>query len=634
MPGMGSNLQTNNPVVVSAFHTELLHQLVVILLVLAVLSLIWNLLRTARYGRFSSSMRAPTSASGAPAGEGGDSPAATLQPEPVARKVLRFAFGAFWILDGVLQLQSAMPLGLPTGVLQPSASSSPSWVSSVVNLGVTIWTKHPVQAAASVVWIQVGVGALLLLAPRGGLSRLAGAASVAWGLVVWVFGEGFGGVFAHGSSWMFGLPGAVLFYCAAGALIALPERVWSTPALGRWTLRSIGVFLLGMAVLQAWPGRGFWQGSVAGHDTGSLTAMVQQMATTSQPSIFSSILRDFAAFDASHGWAVNLFVVVALAAIGAGFCVASERVARYATYAAVVVFLADWLLVEDLGFFGGVGTDPNSMVPLLTLAVSGYLAMVRVPAAAPAEQSLAEQGAQNAQAKADELVGAPDTPWWGSVSPQYLTRAIAAAAAFAIVLVGAVPMASAAVNPNADPILAVAADGTPNSVNTPAPPFSLVDQSGDPVTLSDLRGRIVVLTFLDPVCTSDCPVIAKEFRQSDQMLGSDARKVVFVAVVANPLYRARPFLLAFDRQEGLQGVSNWLYLTGSVAQLDRVWDRYGVVAEVEPAGAMVAHSEIAYLIDSRGRTREVLSSEPANGLSAASSYSVYLDQAIEQVLHR
>ena len=81
-----------------------------------------------------------------------------------------------------------------------------------------------------------------------------------WGLVVWVFGESFGGVFAPGLTWLFGAPGAVLVYVVAGALIALPERVWRDPRLGQAILSGLGLFLVAMAVLQAWPGRGFWQG--------------------------------------------------------------------------------------------------------------------------------------------------------------------------------------------------------------------------------------------------------------------------------------------------------------------------------------------------------------------------------------
>ena len=105
-------------------------------------------------------------------------------------------------------------------------------------------------------WIQVGIGLWLLVAPRGRWSRFGGVASVGWGLVVWAFGEAFGGIFAPGATWLFGAPGAVLFDRAAGILIALPERAYATARLGRIVLALGGVFLIGMAVLQAWPGRG------------------------------------------------------------------------------------------------------------------------------------------------------------------------------------------------------------------------------------------------------------------------------------------------------------------------------------------------------------------------------------------
>ena len=101
------------------------------------------------------------------------------------------------------------------------------------------------QAAAASVWIQIGIGLWLLIVPRGRWSRLGGLASLGWGLVVWVFGEAFGGIFAPGLTWLFGAPGAVLFYCAAGALIALPERVWATARPGRIVLRVLGVFFVG-----------------------------------------------------------------------------------------------------------------------------------------------------------------------------------------------------------------------------------------------------------------------------------------------------------------------------------------------------------------------------------------------------
>jgi cytochrome oxidase Cu insertion factor (SCO1/SenC/PrrC family) len=211
---------------------------------------------------------------------------------------------------------------------------------------------------------------------------------------------------------------------------------------------------------------------------------------------------------------------------------------------------------------------------------------------------------------------------------------VAAVGATAIVLVGVAPMALAAANPNADPIVTQALNGTPNVIDTRAPAFSLVNQRGDPVSLSSLRGHTVALTFLDPVCTSDCPLIAQEFRQTDERLGADKAHVDFVAIVANPIYRSIAFTDAFDRQEGLSHVGNWLYLTGSVAELRQVWSSYGVLVETAGAGAMIAHSDLAFVIDAQGNERAELATDPGIGSTAStSSFSSLLLDRIDLVLH-
>jgi cytochrome oxidase Cu insertion factor (SCO1/SenC/PrrC family) len=197
-------------------------------------------------------------------------------------------------------------------------------------------------------------------------------------------------------------------------------------------------------------------------------------------------------------------------------------------------------------------------------------------------------------------------------------------------------MAAASLNHNADPIVSEAVDGTPNVVDLPAPDFHLVDQHGRPVSLASLHGRAVALTFLDPVCTNDCPLIAQEFREADALLSPDARRQVdFVAIVANPLYRSVPVVDAFDRQEGLDKMGNWLFLTGSSEQLKQVWSEYGIEVAVEPAGSMVAHAELAYVIDTRGVERRVLDSAPAAGTASSSSFSALLSTQLREVLgHR
>ena len=603
MPGMGRSLQTGNSLIVSSFHSAMLHQFLIVLVVVVLCGLAFNIVRTVQYRRLRESPDAAFPAK----------PSDSI-PEPTARRLLRIGFGCLWIFDGLLQVQSSMPLGLPSGVIQPSAASSPAWVQHVVNSGATIWSNHPIQAATATVWIQLGLGVWLLVAPRGRWSRLGGAATVAWGLLVWVFGESFGGIFGPGLTWLFGAPGAVLFYCAAGILIALPERSFSTARLGRIVIGLSGVFLIGMAVLQAWPGRGYWQGR-----GGTLAGMVRTMAQTSQPSFLSSWLSSFASFVSAHGWGVNLFAVLCLATVGGLFLSGRQRLILGGLLALLVLCIADWVLVEDFGFLGGLGTDPNSMLPMALLFVGGYVAMVRLPAPV-AQQAEAET--------ATSRVG----PWWEGVTVSYLSRSLAAVAAVAVVLIGSAPMAMAAVNSNADPIVSEALDGTPNNLDSPAPPFALTDQNGRTVSLDSLRGHVVALTFLDPVCTTDCPLIAQEFRRTDQQLSTQDGRVDFIAIVANPIYRSVSYTKAFDRQEGLTQLHNWYFLTGSLPQLQRAWNSYGILVQTITNGAMVAHTDLSFVIDAQGQERDALIDDPGPTQSTASSFSSLLLSRINQVL--
>jgi cytochrome oxidase Cu insertion factor (SCO1/SenC/PrrC family) len=626
VPGMNSGVNVNDPVVVAAFRSALLHQGIIALLIFGLLGLAWLTVRA----------RWPGAAQlGEQAGPGVQH--AAISAEPSWRKLLRVGFGLLWIFDGILQAQPKMAIGLPSQVIEPTAASSPRWVQQVVNWAGTTWSYHPLQAGAAAVWIQVGIGIWLLAAARGRWSRLAGLAGVGWGLVVWVFGESFGGIFAPGLTWLFGAPGAVLLYCVAGGLIALPQRAWHSPLLGRAILGGTGLFLVGMAVLQAWPGRGFWQGISRGQP-GTLAGMTQPMAQTPQPSSLAGWVRAFTTFDEAHGFAVNLVAVAALALIGAAFLTGQRRLVRPAIIVFTILCLADWVLVEDFGFFGGLGTDPNSMIPFALLAVSGYLALAPAAVTAAKEASRAVPEAEPVPAAAASP--APAEGWRDRVRPASLWRGVAAGGfrtivsigALGLIILGAAPMAAAQASPNADPILAESISRSWTPVNFPARGFQLTDQHGQAVSLASLRGKVVLLTFLDPVCTTDSPLIAQEFRAAGQLLGASS-KVELVAIVANPVYHQVAYTRAFDRQEHLDQVPNWLYLTGSGPQLQQVWTDYTMTALMLPAGSMIAHRDLAFVIDQTGQVRGELATHPGPGTAATrSSFAVLLADAARQVM--
>jgi cytochrome oxidase Cu insertion factor (SCO1/SenC/PrrC family) len=348
------------------------------------------------------------------------------------------------------------------------------------------------------------------------------------------------------------------------------------------------------------------------------------MAQTSQPGFLSAWVNAFTAFDEAHGFAVNLFVVAALAVTGAVFLTGRPRLIRPVLAGFTVLCLADWVLVEDLGFLGGLGTDPNSMIPMVLLAAAGYLALVQAPvtAAEPA-------GAGTPAGWRDRIRLASVRRGVAGAS----IGSVAAAGAVGVIILGAAPMAVAQASPVADTILAQAIDGSSAPVNYPAPTFSLTDQRGEPVTLASLRGKVVLLTFLDDTCSVDCPLIAQEFRQAGQLLSGQAGQVELVAINYNPLYTQVAYIQAFDQQEGLAGVPNWLYLTGSRAQLQQVWHSYGLPMQILPAGAMIGHGDYAFVIDQAGHMRQEMDFDTGPATQATkSSFAAELTDAARQLL--
>ncbi len=646
MPGMTSGVTTNDPVLQAAFWSALLRQLGIVVVIFLALLLAYGLLRRRLAG-------APVPAT------------ATTPAEPRARRILRVSFGILWIVDGILQVQPQMAAGLPAQVVQPAASSSPGWVQALVNAGGTIWSFHPVQAAAAAVWIQVGIGLWMLVVPTGWSSRLAGLGGAAWGLIVWMFGEAFGAIFAPGLSWLSGAPGAVTLYIVAGVLLALPERAWTgqSPAggttprgiiirtprdpadgrasvsagqrLGRLLLAGMGAFWLGMAVLQAWPGRGYWQGGA----DGTLTSMIDDMAGLTQPAPQARMINGVASFASAHGFWVNLVAVAALALASLGLLAgagapagparlqtalpARPRVLRIVMPAAIALCLIVWVLIQDLGVPGGLGTDPNSMVPWVVLLWTGYRA------ATGQEDFSPERSVAPASSARGPLAGG-----WAAASARPLASAysVVAVGALGMTLVGVVPLAAASLSPHADPLIARSIAGAPYQVNRPAPDFHLVSQSGQPVSLASLRGTVTLLTFLDPQCTDDCPV-ATELKEASALLGSSAPHVRLVAIAASQRHFGTADTQALTRAQGLDTVPNWLFLTGSAAQLQATWGKYGIFVSHMAPGASSVMTDMVFVIDKDGQIRQEIRDNPGPGtISTRSSFAMLLSDAARQAL--
>lgn len=139
-----------------------------------------------------------------------------------------------------------------------------------------------------------------------------------------------------------------------------------------------------------------------------------------------------------------------------------------------------------------------------------------------------------------------------------------------------------------------------SSGGAPAPNFTLTDQHGQSVSLAQFRGKSVVLSFTDDQCTDICTLLAQDVRTADRDLGAARRNVVFLSVNANPYFPGVGTLRTWTDQHGLSGLHNWVFVSGTPAQLRQVWRDYGVEVELQPKTRTVIHSTELYFLGPTG----------------------------------
>ena len=153
-------------------------------------------------------------------------------------------------------------------------------------------------------------------------------------------------------------------------------------------------------------------------------------------------------------------------------------------------------------------------------------------------------------------------------------------------------------NPQLDP-------GSP--LDAMAPEFTLTDQFGKRVSLRSLRGRVVVLTFNDPQCTTICPLTTTALLHAKKLLGPAASEVDLIGVGANPEKTQVKWVRAYSEAHGM--LHKWRFLTGSLPELRRVWRAYGIEAAV--VGGAIDHTPATYVIDRDGRESRLYLTEMA-----------------------
>ncbi len=144
-----------------------------------------------------------------------------------------------------------------------------------------------------------------------------------------------------------------------------------------------------------------------------------------------------------------------------------------------------------------------------------------------------------------------------------------------------------------------------------APNFTLVGQTGQSVSLSQYRGKAVILAFTDAECQTICPLTTQAMVDAKQDLGKAGDQLQLLGVNANWKSTQIDDVLNYSELHGMMG--RWQFATGSATQLERVWKAYGVDEEalVTKADNQIDHVAALYIIDPEGRERVLFTTYPS-----------------------
>jgi cytochrome oxidase Cu insertion factor (SCO1/SenC/PrrC family) len=304
------------------------------------------------------------------------------------------------------------------------------------------------------------------------------------------------------------------------------------------------------------------------------------------------------------GGGFNIVVILWLAVCAVGLWMSVSTRWNWPAYTAVVGCVVFWIIAEDGAFFGGLATDFNSLIPMAVLV---GCAAPRLQSAAPRIRHVPKEMVNSA-------------------------GAVVATFASAMIFTSAVAMSWATLA-GAETTLFLAQNGPASAANSPAVSFTLTDQFDKPYSLGEHPSHVTLLTFLDPVCLSDCPLLARQLAVLRSELSKNANLDI-VAVAANPLHETLANVRHFIAIHDMGHVKDFYFVTGPRAKVSPIWNDYGIGVSATPSDVMSIHSDFMFILSSKGAIRWIIPDDPLASVSlTASAVSELRDLLATQGIH-
>ena len=139
-------------------------------------------------------------------------------------------------------------------------------------------------------------------------------------------------------------------------------------------------------------------------------------------------------------------------------------------------------------------------------------------------------------------------------------------------------------------------------VNIAVTDFKLTDQDGKTFRFASARGKLLLMTFAFTTCPDVCPLFTANFASLQRTLeGKKVRDYLLLTVTTDPERDTAAVLKDYGARFKAD-FNTWSFLTGTRAELSKVWKIFGVNVTKTESG-QVQHTSFTTLIDRRGKRR-------------------------------
>lgn len=135
--------------------------------------------------------------------------------------------------------------------------------------------------------------------------------------------------------------------------------------------------------------------------------------------------------------------------------------------------------------------------------------------------------------------------------------------------------------------------------------FTLTSHMGQPVSLSDFKGQLVMLYFGYTTCPDVCPTTLAELKQARQALGKRSDEVQVLMVTVDPERDTVPVLADYMTHFD----PSFIGLTGTPEEIAEIATYYGIFYERKESesalGYLVDHTATVMVVDRDGYLRMI-----------------------------